>query len=315
MLTLILRRLALGVLTLLGGAFVVFAATQMLPGDIAEAFLGREATPEAVAALREQFGLNRPPLERFVEWLLGALRGDLGVSMATGHSINEQLFERLGNTLMLGGVAALICVPLGIGLGMLAAVRPNGTFNRVVNVTSLFSVSVPEFFWAYVLIAIVAVKLHLAPSLANINADMSVSEVAYRMILPVATLVAVGTTAVLRMTRASVSEILAEPYIEMAYLKGIRLRRIVGRHALPNSAAPIATIVALVLADLATGTITTEVIFTYPGIARYMVDAVALRDIPVVQACGLVFTAIYVVVNLIADIIAIVANPRIRYPR
>jgi peptide/nickel transport system permease protein len=222
---------------------------------------------------------------------------------------------RLGNTLVLASLAAVISVPLALGLGVLSAMREGGLFDRTVSVLSLMTVSVPEFFIGYVLMMVLAVQLGWLPSLAAINAGMSLGERLAAITLPVLTLVLVVLSHMLRMTRSSLLSVMSAPYIEMAFLKGLRRSTVIVRHALPNAAAPIIAVVALNLGYLVVGVVVVEVVFVYPGAGQLMVDAVSKRDLPLVQACGLVFAATYVSLNTIADMIAIAANPRLKHAR
>lgn len=314
-LKLILQRLALGLLTLLTVSAVIFLAVEMLPGDLAEELLGQSATDETVAALREQLGLDRPAVERYAEWLLGALQWDFGTSLANGREISELIGPRLANTFILAGFAAGIAVPLAITLGVLAALYRNTYFDRIVNVFALASISFPEFFVAYILILVFAVELGLFPAVANIQGGAGFWEFIYRALLPVLTLTVVVTAHMMRMTRAAIINLLALPYIEMARLKGASQRRVIVHHALPNAIAPIVNVVALNLAYLITGVVIVEVVFIYPGLGQLLVDSVSSRDLPVVQASCLIFAATYIVLNLTADVISIVCNPRLLKPK
>lgn len=320
MVQLLAGRLVLSGITLLAVAVIIFAGTEVLPGDVAQAILGRSATPESLAALREKLGLDDPAHVRFWLWLTDFAQGELGRSLSTGFfgaetTINEEVGQRLWNTILLAGLAALIALPPALILGMIAAVRPNSTYNRVINIVSLSAISMPEFFIAYVLIAVVAVQLGWFPSMAPVSATTEFWDRMYVMALPILTLVAVSFAYILRMTRACIVDVLSHSYIEMAALKGLRTWRIVALHAFPNAIGPIANVIALTLAYLVVGVVVVEVVFVYPGMGQYLVDAVSKRDIPVVQACSLIFAAIYVGLNLVADFVAIIANPRLRYPK
>ena len=315
MLALIARRLALGLLTILVTSVLIFAGTEVLPGDVATAILGQSATPEAVEAIRNTLGLHDPAIVRYVRWLGNFVQGDLGTSLANGRPIAHQIGLRLGNTLFLAAVAAAVSVPLAIVLGIIAAIRHNRAFDRVSSVATLVAISFPEFFIAYVLVIVVAVNLGWFPSLANISPTMDIWTRLYVVTLPATTLVLVVLAQMMRMTRASVIGVMSSPYIEMAVLKGLPAWRVVVQHALPNALAPIINVVALNLAYLIVGIIVVEVVFVYPGMGQLMVDSVAKRDVPVVQACGLIFAGTYVGLNMIADILAIMSNPRLRRPR
>lgn len=315
LLKLILQRLALGLLSLFAVSVIIFLAVGMLPGDIAQAMLGQSATPETVAAFRAQLGLDLPPFTRFAQWLLRLLHGDLGASLANQRPIAELIGARLGNTLSLAALAALVSVPTALVLGMLAALYRNSWFDRLLNTTALSAVSFPEFFVAYLLILVFSVKLGWFPSLSNLAPDASFATILKRSVLPVATLSLVVIAQMMRMTRASLINLLASPYIEMARLKGIRPSRIIWRHALPNALAPIVNVVALNLAYLVVGVVVVEVVFVYPGLGQLLVDSVSKRDIPVVQACSLIFAATYILLNTSADVLSIASNPRLMHPK
>lgn len=315
MLRIIATRAALGALTLLAVSALIFIATQILPGDVATAVLGQGATPEAVAVFRHELGLDRPAYLRYFDWLFGALRGDLGVALTNKRVIVDEVTPRFLNTLFLAGYAALIAVPLAVGLGILAAINEGKIVDRVANVISLLTISVPEFFIAYLLILFLSVQNDVFPSLATVYPEMGFAERLYVTTLPAVTLTMLVTAHMLRMTRTSVLAVMSTPYIEMAFLKGLSRSRIIVRHALPNAAAPIISVVALNLAYLIVGVVVIEVVFVYPGIGQLMVDAVSKRDVPVVQACGLIFAGAFVILNTVADILAILVNPRLRKPR
>ena len=312
--TLILQRLALGVLTLLAVSAVIFRAVEMLPGDLAEELLGQSATPETVAALREQLGLNDPAPVRYWNWLTGALTGDFGVSLANGRPISELIGARLGNTVFLALYAAALAVPISLMLGILAALWRNSIFDRAANAGALTAISFPEFFVAYILILWLA-QSGLFPSMVRINPATTLGDRLYMTFLPALTLMLVVTAHMMRMTRAAIINLMASPYIEMARLKGMSPLRIVLRHALPNALAPIINVIALNLAYLITGVVVVEVVFVYPGLGQLMVDAVSNRDIAVVQAVALIFAAAYVGLNLIADVLSTVTNPRLMHRR
>ena len=326
----ILQRLGLGLITLLVVSILIFASVNALPGDFAEAILGQGATPEAVAAIREDLGLNKPPVTRYFDWLFGVLQGDFGNSFAQANfssfagsdtgkggigSVAGQLAPRFENTLFLAAVAAAISIPLSLVLGILAALFRNSAYDRFVNIATLSSISSPEFFLAYILILFLAVLNPVLPSLSNIYDGMDFSDRLNKTLLPALTLTLAVTAQMMRMTRAAIINLLASPYIEMARLKGISPLRVIVKHALPNALAPIINVIALNLAYLITGVVVVEVVFVYPGIGQMFVDSVKIRDIPIVQACCLLFAAAYILLNLTADIMSILTNPRLRHPK
>jgi peptide/nickel transport system permease protein len=305
----------LGFLTLIVVSALIFAVTEWLPGDIATNILGQSATPENVAAIRAELGLDRPAPERYVEWLRGAMEGDLGTSLANKRPVAAVIGPRLWNTLFLAMYAAIIAVPLSVFLGILAAIYRNSIYDKAVNVGTLAAISMPEFFVGYVLILYLAVQFRWFPAIATFKPEQSFTQHLYATFLPMLTLVLVVIAHMMRMTRTSVLAVMASPYIEMALLKGLPKWRIVVRHALPNALAPIINVIALNLAYLIVGVVVVEAVFTYNGLGRLMVDAVSKRDVPVVQACGLIFAVVFIGLNMIADVLSILSNPRLRHPR
>ena len=307
-------RLLFGLLTLFVVSVVIFGATELLPGDLARELLGQSATPETLAALREQLGLNDPAPVRYWNWLTGALQGDFGVSLANRRPIADLIAARLGNTLFLALYAAAMAVPLSLVLGILAALWRNSVFDRSANALALTSISFPEFFVAYILIFWLA-QSGLFPSMVRLSPSTNFGDRLYMTFLPALTLTLVVTAHMMRMTRAAIINLMAQPYIEMARLKGLSPMRIVLRHALPNALAPIINVVALNLAYLITGVVVVEVVFVYPGLGQLMVDSVSNRDIAVVQAVALIFAAAYVLLNLLADVLSTLSNPRLMHKR
>ena len=306
------RRLLLGLLTLFIISVVIFGATELLPGYLARELLGQSATEETLAALREQLGLNDPAPLRYWNWLTDVLQGDLGVSMATQKPISELVGTRLGNTLFLALYAAALSVPLSLLLGVLAALWRNSVFDRASNALALTAISFPEFFVAYILVLWLA-QTGLFPSMVRITGATTTLDLLYMSFLPALTLTLVVTAHMMRMTRAAIINLLASPYIEMARLKGLSPMRVVLLHAVPNALAPIINVVALNLAYLITGVVVVEVVFVYPGLGQLMIDAVTNRDIAVVQAIALIFAAAYVLLNLLADILSTITNPRLMH--
>ncbi|MBT3371220.1 MAG: ABC transporter permease [Rhodospirillaceae bacterium] len=312
---LVAQRLALGFLTLLIVSLIIFLCVEMLPGNFSEAILGQGATPETVAAFNRELGLDLPPHERYVTWLFNMLQGDFGRSLASKRELSELLGYRVENTFFLAGMSAVIAIPLAVSLGILAALYRGGFYDRAVNVVTLSSISFPEFFVAYILIIVLAQNLGLFPAISNISSDLGFWEKVYRSALPALTLTLVCVAHMMRMTRAAIINLLASPYIEMARLKGLRPGRIILKHALPNALAPIINVVVLNLAYLVVGVVLVEVVFVYPGLGQLFVDSVRSRDIPVVQACSLIFAMTYILLNLLADVLSIMSNPRLLHPR
>ena len=310
----ILQRLALGLLSLLIVSIVIFTAVSMLPGDFASAVLGRSATPETVAAFQQNLGLDQPWPRRYFQWLAGALIGDFGNSFSN-RPVSAVIGSRLFNTLKLAALTAMIAVPIAVFLGTICARYRNKPIDRFLSAITLASISLPEFFIAYVLMLFLATKLHIFPTLSSIRGSMDMLEQLHRMALPVLTLMFVTLAHMMRNTRAALIGIMSHPYIEMARLKGVPPWKVIVKHALPNAWAPIINVVALNLAYLITGVVLVEVVFVYPGIGQALVDAVAKRDFPVVQAASLIFAATFILLNLAADVGAILTNPRLRHPK
>lgn len=315
MFKLIASRMGQGVLTLLAVSVLIFICTQILPGDVASAVLGNQATPEALAAFRKELGLDQPAYIRYFQWLWGALHGDLGLALTNKRVIIDEVLPRLGNTLFLAGYAALIAIPVSVGLGILAAINEGKLLDKTANIVTLITISVPEFFMAYLLIILFTVNLEWLPSLATVSPGMPFGERVFTTTMPAIALTMLVAAHMLRMTRSSVLSVMSSAYVEMAFLKGARRSRVISRHALPNAAAPIITVIALNLAYLIVGVVVLEAVFVYPGIGQLMVDAVSKRDVPVIQACGLVFAGVFVILNTVADILGIMVNPRLRHPR
>lgn len=310
---LLLRRLATAAGTLLFVAAAVFVTTTMLPGDVAQEILGQSATPDAVTALRTAMGLDRPPVERFLSWLGGLLVGNPGLSLVNGLPVATLIGGRLSNSLLLAAITAAVSVPLALLLGITAAMLRGSVYDRVVGATTILIVSVPEFLVASLAVLVFAVKLRWFPALSQAPQGHGLLDLMRGFAMPIVTLSFVIVAQMARMTRAAVIDTLSAPYIEMAQLKGARSIRIVLTHALPNAIGPIANAVALSLSFLLGGVIIVETIFNYPGIAKLMVDSVAMRDLPVVQACALIFCAGYLLLVMLADIAAILSNPRLRH--
>ena len=314
-LAMILQRFGLGLVTLFVVSAIIFLGVEFLPGDIAEALLGQGASAENVAALRHKLGLDVPAHTRYINWWRNVLQGDFGTSLANGRDIAELIKIRLANTLFLAVVAASVSVPLAIIFGILAALYRNSFYDRSVNVITLGAVSAPEFLVAYILILYFSVTLGWFPSLSNVDANTTFLERLHRVALPATTLTGVILAYMMRMVRASIINLLASAYIEMAHLKGMSKLRVIVKHALPNAWAPISNIIAISLAYLVVGVVVVEVVFIYPGLGQLMVDSVSTRDIPVVQACSMIFAGTYILLNLSADIVSICTNPRLLHPK
>jgi len=312
-LKLLAQRIALALLSLLVVSVIVFSITAVLPGDAAQEQLGQDATPEALAALRTQMGLDVPAPERYAHWLLGMVKGDPGRSATTQMPVAELIASRLPNSLLLAAVTALFSVPIALALGIASAVWRGSWFDRAASTSAVAVVSVPEFLVATLAVLVFAVKLRWLPALSFVNDIESLGQLLRAFAMPVLVLCCVIVAQMMRMTRAAVIDQLEAPYIEMVRLKGASPMRMVLAHALPNAVGPIANAVALSLSYLLGGVIIVETIFNYPGIAKLMVDGVSQRDMPLVQTCAMIFCCAYLILVTTADIFGILANPRLRH--
>lgn len=311
-LLLITKRLGAAALTLLLVSIVVFSITSLLPGDAAEESLGQSATPEAIAALRAELGLDQPAHLRYGRWLVGMLSGNPGQSLANNLPVSKLISARLPKSLLLAGAAAIVSVPIALLIGILSAMYRGSRLDRALSVVTLSMVAVPEFLVATLAVLIFAVKLQWLPALSFAPDNPSLGEFLRAYAMPVMTLSFVIVAQMARMTRAAVIDQLGQSYVEMAILKGVRPARVVLAHALPNAIGPIANAVALSLSYLLGGAIIVETIFNYPGIASLMVDAVTSRDMPLLQTCAMIFCCAYLALVLLADVCAIVSNPKLR---
>jgi len=308
----ILKRLSVAIVLLFLVSLLVFIGCEILPGDVAQVALGQFATEDTVRALRLEMGLDQPAPVRYVKWLFGIVQGDWGQSITTKTPVMTMLSERLVNTAILAGATTVIAVPLALILGLLMAVKAGKAFDRGASVVVLGLSATPEFLLGTLAVLLFAVKLRWLPAVAYLSSNADFAQTVRALLLPVATLVIVVTAQIARMTRAIIGNILQLPYIEMASLKGVPRPRIVGHHALVNAIGPISNIVALNVAYLVSGIVIVETIFAYPGLARLMIDAVQARDLPVVQACAMIFCVTYVLLILLADILAYAFDPRSR---
>lgn len=312
---LLAQRLSLGLLLLLAASALIFMGTEILPGDVAQSILGQSATPQALANLRNELGLNEPALARYFDWLGGILRGDLGTALTNGQDIWTAMSGRLANTFFLASCAAIIAVPLAIILGVIA-VRYRGQWpDKLISGITLTSVSIPEFMLGYIAMFVLTVQFRIFPSVSTIYDSMSLGEKLHAVAIPVLVLVLVVLGHMMRMTRAAILNVMQSAYIETAELKGLRPITVIARHAFPNAIAPVVNVVMLNMAYLIVGVVVVEVVFVFPGMGQYLVDHVTKRDVPVVQACGLVFAAVYIGLNMVADIVSILSNPRLRHPK
>ncbi|GAA6180223.1 ABC transporter permease [Shimia sp. NS0008-38b] len=313
---LLTQRIALGLLLLFFVSILIFAGTMILPGDVAQQILGQSATPEALANLREELGVNTPPIERYLDWLGGLVTGDLGTALTSGQNINQAIGQRLENTLFLAFWAAVIAVPFAIFLGLLAVRFRERLPDKLISATTLTTISMPEFVIGYILMFIIGVKLAwFPPTAVGYRPEADLLTRLNSVALPIMVLTLVVLAHMMRMTRAAILNVMQSAYIETAELKGLSSFTVIRKHAFPNAISPVVNVVMLNLAYLVVGVVVVEIVFSYPGMGGYLVDHVTKRDIPVVQACGVIFAAIYIGLNMIADIVSILANPRIRHPK
>lgn len=303
-----------GAVSLFIVTLLVFAGTALLPGDAASALLGQNATPEALEAIRRNLGLDQPLIWRYLAWVGHAAQGDFGQSLASGRPVAEVLLPRLGNSLLLASVAAVLLLPFAIGGGIAAAIWQDSWFDRVLGFTSMLFLAMPAFLVGYVLIYVLAVRLGWFPSMSVAPLFGGASAWAKILALPVISLVIIGQAHTMKLTRTAILAVLATDYVLMAEVKGISRRRIILRHALPNALSAILSISILTVAYLIVDVVVIEIVFSYPGLGKLMVDSVAYRDLTVVQACGLLFALIFIGMNFLADLLALLVNPRQRVP-
>jgi peptide/nickel transport system permease protein len=309
----VVRRLLLGLVTLWIVSLMIFAATQALPGDAARSILGRSATPESLAELRSQLGLDKSVFTQYREWITGIFTGDLGTSLANSLPVTQVLGERLVYTFFLMLIAGAISVPLGILIGAVSARRRDSAFDQATSVTTLGLTALPEFVVGITLAVIFSTTVfHVLPSVIVTEPGTRPWDYPKELVLPVITLIIAVVPYTARIMRASTVEILESDFVEMARLKGMPERRVLWRHAVPNALAPTFQITALNLAYLAGGIVLVEAVFNYPGIGLLLVESVRARDMPTVQAIVLLIAALYVVLNLLADLATILASPRLR---
>lgn len=312
---LVIRRLCYGLLMILAVSALIFIGVQLLPGNAATAILGQSATPAAVHELNLQLGLDKPALGRYLSWLMGIAQGDFGLSYSSRSAIAGPLFTRLGNTLFLAGCTAVIAVPLALVIGFLSVRYQGGLIDTMLNGLARAAVALPEFFSGYLLMLIFAITLAWFPSNSTLSGDMSLDARFSAIALPCATLVLAILGHMSNMTRAALIAAQNAAYVDTALLKGLTPARILWRHVLPNALGPIINVVAINLAYLMVGVVIVENVFVYPGLGQYMVDSISKRDIPVMQDCALLLAGIYILLNLLADVLALIANPRLRHQR
>ncbi|ROZ61677.1 ABC transporter permease [Kocuria soli] len=313
MVKLILKRLLVSVFILLAVSVVVFAATLLLPGDPARAILGQQATEERLAALRTEMHLDRSPVERYLLWLGGLFVGNFGTSTTTGGPVAGLLSERIGASLILMLCAAAIAVPVGVAIGIYSALHRGTRRDQAVTWSTLTLAALPEFVIGIVLVTLFATSVfRVLPAVTMSPPGQQVWEIPSQLILPTLTLALVVIPYIIRMMRATMAEVMDSGFVEMARLKGVPERQVILRHAFPHAIGPVAQVIAIQLAWLAGGVVVVEYLFRYPGLGQALIDAVAFRDVQVVQAVSIIIAAVYVLVNLVADVVGILANPKLR---
>lgn len=309
----IAQRLVLAFATLLVVSLLVFAATQVLPGNAATSILGKSATPERIEALERQLNLNEPVPQQYLNWLGSFLQGDPGESIASRTPVGELLSTRLANSATLAILAAMIMLPLALSLGVWSAINRDKKSEGAVSVVILALAALPEFVIAILLVLLLSTSaFHVFPAVSLIPPESNAWQEPSLLVLPTAALVLAVTPYVCRIMRGSMIEVLDSDYVEMARLKGLNERSVIWRHALPNAIVPALQVSAAQLAWLAGGMVLVEFVFSYPGVGTALIDAVNNRDVPVIQAIVLFIAAIYVVLNLIADILTIILTPKLR---
>jgi peptide/nickel transport system permease protein len=312
MIAYILRRLGMILLTMLLASFIIFGATQWLPGDVAQVVLGQFATPQAVENLREELGLNRPFLVQYIDWLFSFIQGDWGNSMVSRMEVRPIVLGRLRNSMMLAGVSFAFYVPLGILLGVLAALKADRFVDQAISSVSMAFVGLPEFVTGLILIGFLALTFNLFPANSSIEPNTGFFKALPYLILPAITVSLTSLGYVARMTRSSTIDVLNSDYIRAADLKGLPRAQVLIKHTLRNSLLPTVTVVAMGIGWLIGGLIVTEAVFGYPGLGRLLVYGIQRRDLTIIQATSMLIVLIYSLANLAADILYGILNPRIR---
>lgn len=311
----VIRRLLLVVVVLLAVSMLVFAITSILPGSVAHLILGAFAPPEQVKALELKLGLNDPIVVQYARWIGGVLGGDFGTSTLMNRPIAPILAEAVGRSLVLTLISFVAIAIIGVGLGVVAALRHNRPLDHAISILTYLGIAVPEFFWAIVVILIFAASLGWLPASGYEPMSAGLWVWAQHLIAPVMTLVFGHLAHVSRLTRSSMIEVLKSPYVTAARAKGLPERTVVMRHALRNALLPTITVLALDLGRLMGGIVVVETVFAYPGLGRLLVFSIQSRDIPTLQASILVVAAVYALANLAADLLYAFLNPKIRYDR
>ena len=309
---LIIKRILLGLITLFIVSLITFAGTEVLPGDACTTYLEREAYGAALEACYKRLGLDIPAYERYVNWAVGVIQGDFGYSLSGEMKINDVLGPRVKNSLVLASASILIGIPIALLLGIITALWRDKLPDIIISTFTIFSMTIPEFISATLLILIVAIWLEWLPGIVIVPTGASISELLPNIILPVIAISMIMTAHMARMVRSSVIQVMSSDYVQMAILKGVPYWKMVFKHVLPNALLPAINVVALTIAWLLGGVVVTEVVFNYPGLGRLVIESISNRDLPVVQALAIILASIYVVINLIADLLTLMLNPRLK---
>ena len=312
MLILVLKRIILGLITLFIVSLITFVGVEVLPGDACTTYLEREAYGAALEACYKRLGLDIPAYERYVSWAIGVIQGDFGYSLSGEMKINDVLGPRVKNSLVLASASILIGIPIALLLGIITALWRDKMPDIIISTFTIFSMTIPEFISATLLILIVAIWLEWLPGIVIVPTGASVSELLPNIILPVIAISMIMTAHMARMVRSSVIQVMASDYVQMAILKGVPYWKMVFKHVLPNALLPAINVVALTIAWLLGGVVVTEVVFNYPGLGRLVIESISNRDLPVVQALAIILASIYVIINLIADLLTLMLNPRLK---
>ena len=315
MAVLVARRFVLALMTLFIISLIVFMGIEALPGDAATSYLGQSATPESLAALRDEFGLNAPMHKRYLGWLGGIVKGDWGKSMARRKPVTEVIGNRFRNTVVLATAASIVGIPLAIVLGVFAGLMRDKWPDIIISLVAIVGMTLPGFVTATILIYVFAIRLEWFPAVTLVTSDAPVSELLPNIVLPIITLTFVMVAHIMRLVRTNMIDVMLSDYVLMARLKGVPAMTIVFKHALPNAMLPTINIVALTIAWLLGGVAIIETVFNYPGIGKLMVNGIGDRDMPLIQAIAIILAAVYIAVNLIADLLTLVLNPRLRTAR
>ena len=312
MLILVIKRILLGLITLFIVSLITFVGVEVLPGDACTTYLEREAYGAALEACYKRLGLDIPAYERYVSWAIGVIQGDFGYSLSGEMKINDVLGPRVKNSLVLASASILIGIPIALLLGIITALWRDKMPDIIISTFTIFSMTIPEFISATLLILIVAIWLEWLPGIVIVPTGASVSELLPNIILPVIAISMIMTAHMARMVRSSVIQVMASDYVQMAILKGVPYWKMVFKHVLPNALLPAINVVALTIAWLLGGVVVTEVVFNYPGLGRLVIESISNRDLPVVQALAIILASIYVIINLIADLLTLMLNPRLK---